>query len=116
MPSGSPPHHPYRVTRRADLTGPPLTAAQQQVLATLTHLCPKPGSDCDARAVAKSAGMRLGGVVVVLQSLVEKRLVMRMDDEDTSFWTPTLTGRARVRFRAAGTGQAARRAVTDGVV
>ncbi len=97
MSSGSPPHHPYRVTRRADLTGPPLTAAQQQVLATLTHLCPKPGSDCDARAVARFVDMRIGSVVVVLQSLVDKRLVVRYDEAEGPFWAPTMTGHARVR-------------------
>ncbi len=100
MPSDAP-KHPFRVTRSADRTGPPLTPPQRQVLAALDRLCPTSGSDCDARAVATATGLRLGAIVVILHSLDDKRLVTRFDEDDALFWTPTLTGRARVRhFRA----------------
>ncbi len=96
--SSDAPQHPFRVTRSADRSGPPLTEPQKQVLAALVALCPTSGSDCDARAVAGSSGLRLGAVVVILQSLVVKRLVTRFEeDDDALFWTPSMTGRARVR-------------------
>ncbi len=104
--SSEAPKHPYRVTRSTDRSGPPLTATQKQVLAALDRLCPTPGSDCDARAVATTTGLRLGAVVVILHSLDDKRLVTRFDEEDALFWTPTLTGRARVRHHRAASATA----------
>jgi len=98
------PKHPFRVTSSADRGGPPLTGRQKQVLGALDRLCPTSGSDCDARAVATATGLRLGGIVVILNSLVDKRLVTRFDEEDALFWTPTFDGRSRVRrFRKAST-------------
>src|SRR3712207_2976478 len=98
-----PPHYPYRVTRRADPTGPPLTATQRRVLATLVHLCPRPGSDVPAPAVAKACGLKLGAVTIILQSLDAKRLVNSIYDgpDQPILWTPTMTGRARARHAAA---------------
>src|SRR3712207_973025 len=105
------PHFPYRVIRRSDPTGPPLTATQRRVLAALVHLCPKPGSDVPARAVSRASGVKLGATVVILQSLTTKRLVTHYSDgpDKPIWWTPTLTGRARARnaaaFRADGAGR-----------
>lgn len=102
------PKHPFRVTRSADRGGPPLTRPQQQVLGALDRLCPTSGSDCDARAVATATGLRLGGIVVILHSLVDKRLVRRFDEGDELFWTPTFDGRSRVRnFRRAAASEPA---------
>ena len=106
------PHHPFRVTRRSDVTGRPLTRSQQRVLAALVHLCPTAGGEVTARDVARAAGSRLGAVVVVLQSLVDLRFVTRFDgdDEQPTVWTPTMTGRARARAAASS-----RRAALDGI-
>ena len=106
------PHHPFRVTRRSDVTGRPLTRSQQRILAALVHLCPRSGSDVTAREVAKAAGSKLGAVVIVLHSLADLRFVTCFaEDEDQPItWTPTMTGRARARAGAAN-----RRAVLDGI-
>ncbi len=93
----SAPKHPFRVTRSAQRGGPPLTVRQKQTLAAVDFLCPTSGSECDARAVASATGVRLGSIVVILHSLVDKRLVTRIEEGDGSFWAPTMTGRARVR-------------------
>ena len=106
------PRHPYRVTRR--LAGPPLSGPQSQALATLVHLCPAPGSDTDAPAVARSAGMRHGSVVVILQSLTGKRLATCFEDAEPALWAPTMAGRARVRHAAAFGGSRDRRLLADG--
>jgi len=90
------PRHPFRVTRPHD-GGPPLSPQQKRTLAALVAVCPTAGSDCDARAVARPAGLRLNAVVVILHSLVDKRLVTRYEEAEGLFWAPTMTGRARVR-------------------
>ncbi len=108
------PHHPFRVTRRPDASGPPLTGPQQRVLTALVHLCPTSGTDAGTRAVAQAAGLRLGGVVVILQSLVGKRLVTRFDDAEAVYFAPTMTGRARVRHHSGLASHGGRRAVLDG--
>jgi hypothetical protein len=106
------PHHPFRVTRRSDVTGRPLTRSQQRMLAALVHLCPTSGSEVTARDVAKAAGSKLGAAVIVLHSLVELRFVACFDEDDEQpiTWTPTMTGRARARAGASN-----RRAVLDGI-
>ncbi len=110
------PHHPFRVTRQIDRTGPPLTATQRRVLAALVHLCPSPGNETHARPVAKATGVRLGAVVVILQSLEAKRLVTCFaEEEQPTMWSPTLVGRSRTRFHALCAGQSGRRSVTDGI-
>jgi DNA-binding MarR family transcriptional regulator len=91
------PQNPFRVTR--EFHGPKLTRSQQRVLAALVAVCPDEGCDTDARAVAEAAGLRLGSVVVVLRSLEKQRLAILHPGEDgePDGWTPTMTGRARVR-------------------
>ena len=91
------PLHPYRVTRRTDLSGRPLKAPQQRVLEALVELCPDPGNEATAREVAHAAGERVGPVVVVLRSLAGLRFVAAHDDGDDRAitWAPTLTGRNR---------------------
>ena len=97
-----PPRHPYRVTRSAGRTGPPLTQPQLLTLKALVHLCPLPGTDADSRAVARVCGLRLGAVVVILQSLADKGLTLKYDETGGPFWTPSMTGHARVRQKATG--------------
>jgi DNA-binding MarR family transcriptional regulator len=106
------PHHPFRVTRRSDVTGRPLTRSQQRILAALVHLCPRSGCETTARDVAKAAGSKHGAVVIVLQSLAELRFVTCFDEDDDqpTTWTPTMSGRARARAAASN-----RRAVLDGI-
>ncbi len=90
------PTHPYRVTRRTDLSGRPLKAPQQRVLEALVELCPDPGNEATAREVAHAAGQRVGAVVVVLRSLTGLRFATAFDDgEHAVAWAPTLTGRNR---------------------
>ena len=99
------PRNPFRVTREFD--GPPLTKSQQRVLASLVSLCPDSGSDADARAIATQAGARLGSVVLVLRSLVERRMAIFHPAEhegEVDAWTPTMTGRSRVRHFPAARG------------
>lgn len=101
------PDNPFRVKK--EFVGPPLTASQQRVLATLVALCPESGADADARQVADAAGQRLGSVVVVLQSLEKKRLAVMHegDDAEPDVWAPTMTGRQRVRHFPAEAAEAA---------
>lgn len=106
------PRHPYRVTRRLD--GPPLSGPQRQTLAALVHLCPAPGADATAAAVARSGGMRHGPVVVILRSLATKGLCTCFEETEQPMWAPTMTGRARVRHAAAFGGSAGRRFLPDG--
>ena len=94
--------HPYRVTRPHHRCAPPLTGPQAACLEALVHLCPRPGSDVSARAVAGSAGLRLGSVVLTLRNLDRLRLATEhpAESEDAeSTWSPTLFGRARLRRR-----------------
>jgi hypothetical protein len=96
-----PPPNPFRVNQREGFQGPPLTQPQQRVLGALVALCPEAGCDVEARAVADSAQLRLGSVVVVLRSLEKRRLVLSHEGEPEG-WAPTMTGRSRVRhFRPA---------------
>jgi hypothetical protein len=92
---------PYRVKRRRDPSGAPLTEPQRRVLATLCELCPGAAGDVTARAVAKTSDVRLGSVIVILRSLAQRRLAMRHEsDAETGQpegWAPTMSGRARVR-------------------
>ena len=79
-----------------------MTQPQQRVLSALVSLCPDEGCDVDARAVAETADLRLGAVVIVLRSLEKRRLVLVHEGEPEG-WAPTMTGRSRVRhFRPAG--------------
>ena len=87
---------PYRVRRRSDPTGPPLTVPQQQVLAALLKLCPGAAGDVGAREVADTAGLRHGAVVVILRSLTQRGLALRHEGAPEG-WAPTMTGRARAR-------------------
>ena len=102
MSGSTPPHptwHPYRVTRGHD-RATPLTNSQRACLDALVHLCPRPGSDVTARAVAASAGLRLGSVVLTLRNLDKQRLATEHpaeSDEAEPTWSPTLFGRARIR-------------------
>lgn len=90
--------NPYRVTRQHDRRGVPLTPPQEAVLDALVHLCPRPGADAGARAVAASAGLRLGSVVLTLRKLEVKRLAIEHHARtEASTWSPTLFGRARMR-------------------
>lgn len=91
------PHHPYRVTRTFE--GGPLTAKQQRALTALVALCPDPGCDVSAREIAKVVGLPVGPLTVILESLRQKRLVFKHEADDAApeGWTPTLTGRSRVR-------------------
>ena len=94
--------HPYRVTSPHRERGTPLTPPQEAVLEALVHLCPRPGSDSAARAVAASAGMRLGSVVLTLRKLETKRLAAEhhaRTDTEAATWSPTLFGRARMQRR-----------------
>ena len=98
----SPTWHPYRVVRVPE-PGPPLTSAQERVLAALTHLCPQVGGDVTAREVASVLGVRFGSVVLTLRNLARRRLATEHeagDEADGSAWSPTLAGRARVRSLA----------------
>jgi hypothetical protein len=97
-PSELAPAHPYRVTRRTDLSGRPLKGPQHRVLEALVELCPEPGRDATSRVVAELAGQRVGPAVGVLKSLEKLRFVMRLDfgEGQAVTWTPTLTGRNRV--------------------
>jgi DNA-binding MarR family transcriptional regulator len=99
------PHHPYRVTRAFE--GTPLTDSQRRVLTALVAICPDNGCDVDARKVAKAAGLRLGSVVVILQSLEKKRLVLlhESEDDEPDGWAPTMNGRSRVRHFPSGLGR-----------
>jgi hypothetical protein len=100
MPS-DPPSNPFRVAPREGFAGPPLTQSQQRVLSALVALCPDSGCDVPAREVADAAKLRLGSVVVVLRSLVKRRLALVHEGEPEG-WAPTMTGRSRVRhFRPA---------------
>lgn len=82
---------------RPDFRGPPVTASQATVLATLVELCPDDGGDVSARAVAERTGQRLGSVVVVLRSLLKRRLALLHEGTDDA-WAPTMSGRSRVRY------------------
>ena len=93
------PRHAFRVTRSAGRTGPPLTETQLRTLRALVHLCPLPGTDADGRAVARVVELRLGSVVVILQSLADKGLVLKYDEDDGCFWAPSITGHARARHQ-----------------
>src|SRR5687768_8332254 len=88
--------HPYRVTRPHDRCAAPLTAPQTACLEALVHLCPRPGCDVPARAVAGSAGLRLGSVVLTLRNLERQRLAcehLADAEHRESTWSPTLVGR-----------------------
>jgi hypothetical protein len=94
--------HPYRVTRRHDRCGAPLTPPQRAVLEALVHLCPRPGADACPRAVAGSAGLRFGSVVLTLRNLERHRLATEHpagSGDEGPRWSPTLIGRSRVRRR-----------------
>jgi hypothetical protein len=104
----TPPSRPFRVAQRDDFTGPPLSQAQQRVLAALVAGCPEEGSDIDARTVAGRSDLRLGATVVVLRSLANRRLAIWHDDEPEG-WAPTMTGRSRVRHYRALQVEAAKR-------
>jgi len=94
--------NPYRVTRRHDRAGAPLTAAQHACLEALVHLCPRPGSDASGREVATSAGLRFGSVVLTLRNLERMRLATEhapASEDEEATWSPTLFGRARARRR-----------------
>ncbi len=55
-----------------------------------------------ARAVAGSAGLRLGSVVLTLRNLERQRLAAEHPapcEGGESTWSPTLFGRARIRRR-----------------
>jgi DNA-binding MarR family transcriptional regulator len=96
----SPAWHPHRVTRPHDRCGAPLTAPQRAVLEALVHLCPRLGADVCPRAVAASAELRLGSVVLTLRNLERRRLAVEhpaQTDDDRPRWSPTLVGRSRVR-------------------
>jgi hypothetical protein len=95
---------PYRVKRRRDPSGAPLTEPQRQVLAALCELCPGAAGDVTSREVATAAGVRLGSVIVILRSLAQRRLAMRLEGDhdagESEGWAPTISGRARVRHFA----------------
>ena len=87
---------PYRVQRRSDPSGPPLSVPQQQALAALSRLCPGAAGDVRALEVAIASGLRHGAVVVILRSLAQRGLAYRHEGEPEG-WAPTMTGRARAR-------------------
>ena len=93
--------HPYRVTSPHDRRGIPITPPQRAILEALTHLCPAPGSDACPRRVAACAGIRYGSAMLALRNLERRRLAIEHCDSgvETPPWSPTLTGRARVRSR-----------------
>jgi hypothetical protein len=95
---------PYRVKRRRDPSGAPLTEPQRRVLAALCELCPGAAGDVTAREVATASRARLGSVIVILRSLAQRRLVMRhegdVQEAQPEGWAPTMTGRARARHFA----------------
>ena len=95
---------PYRVKRRRDPSGAPLTEPQRRVLAALCQLCPGAAGDVTAREVADASGVRLGSAIVILRSLAQRRLVMRHEGDheagEQEGWAPTMTGRARTRHFA----------------
>lgn len=101
---GDPPDNPFRVKER-DFVGPPITPSQQKVLTALVNLCPDDGNDATARQVADEAYIRLGSVVVVLRSLVKRRLALLHEDTE-DHWSPTMSGRARIRHSRAAEGRA----------
>jgi hypothetical protein len=95
---------PYRVQRRRDPSGAPLTEPQRRVLAALCELCPGAAGDVTAREVAAAASARLGSVIVILRSLAQRRLALRHEGDleagQPEGWAPTMTGRARARHFA----------------
>ncbi len=96
------PDHPYRITRAHDRRAMPITAPQRAILEALAHLCPAPGSEACPRRVAAGAGMRYGSAMLALRNLERRRLAIEhagRDAGETPPWSPTLTGRARVRAR-----------------
>lgn len=94
-----PPQRAFRVSPRGQ-DGPPITPTQMKVLQVLDALCAADGSDAGAQAVAEHAGVRKGSVVVVLRSLVERRLVLLHEGSEDA-WAPTMAGRSRVRHARA---------------
>ena len=92
---------PYRVKRRRDPGGAPMTEPQRRVLAALCELCPGAAGDVTSREVSKASGIRLGSAIVILRSLAQRRLVMHhlgdLETEQPEGWAPTMTGRARAR-------------------
>jgi hypothetical protein len=92
---------PYRVKRRRDPGGAPLTEPQRRVLAALCELCPGAAGDVTSREVSAASGVRLGSAIVILRSLAQRRLAMRLEGDleagEVEGWAPTMTGRARAR-------------------
>ena len=110
--AAAPGWNPFRVQRRADPGGPPLSRPQQRVLAALTELCgPGAATEVTVREAAGASGVRLGSVVLILRSLADRRLVVHHegDTEEPEGWSPTLTGRARVRHFDLDAGERASR-------
>ena len=77
----------------------------------LVRVCEPLGSEADARAVARTSGLKPNAAVLALHGLVRRQLAVAHAVDGHETWSPTLAGRSLARYVRASeprTGQAAR--------
>jgi hypothetical protein len=85
-----------RPTKLLPPPGRPLTSAQGRALEALVRLCPLLGQEAATRAIAADSGLAAGAATLALRGLERRRLAV-CHGVAGNCWSPTLTGRARMR-------------------